>query len=337
MRRVLVALLFALCCGAGGSARQSSSPATEGQSPAVTFRTEINFVEVHAIVTDERGAFVRDLSRDDFEILEDGRVQKPAAFSLIDLPIDARPARAGTDSAVPEPDVRLARHTFDGRLYIFLLDDLHTDFRRSQQVRDAAKAFVQRYLGADDLAAVVYTSGRQEAGQELTGSRRLLHAAIDRFQGRKLPSAGLEKLAVHVREEADRTFLSDEAQPARTNESAERARQVQDPDDAERGLNARRALQSIEKVAAWMADVQGRRKALLFFSEGLDYDIYQPFGRGTASSLVQDAQQAIAAAQRANVNVYPIDPRGLNQFGGLVDVDGRSDYPQLEYGTYRGA
>lgn len=56
-----------------------------GQQPAVTFRTEINFVEVHAIVTDEKGALVRDLTRDDFEVYEDGKLQKPAAFALIDL------------------------------------------------------------------------------------------------------------------------------------------------------------------------------------------------------------------------------------------------------------
>ena len=45
----------------------------------------------------------------------------------------------------------------------------------------------------------------------------------------------------------------------------------------------------------------------------------------------------MAAAQRANVNVYGIDPRGLSQFGELVDIGVRSDYPQLEYGTFRGA
>ncbi len=84
--------------------------------------------------------------------------------------------------------------------------------------------------------------------------------------------------------------------------------------------------------------MQGRRKALLFFSEGIDYDIYEPFNRSFASGLVQDTQQAVSAAQRANVNVYGVDPRGLGQFSGdLVEISGRSDYPQLEYGNFRGA
>ena len=84
--------------------------------------------------------------------------------------------------------------------------------------------------------------------------------------------------------------------------------------------------------------MQGRRKALLFFSEGIDYDIYEPFNRSFASGLVQDTQEAVAAAQRANVNVYGIDPRGLGQFSGdLVEINARSDYPQLEYGNFRGA
>ena len=73
------------------------------------------------------------------------------------------------------------------------------DRKEKGRVRDAgigagtAKRFIEEYLGADDLAAVVYVSGRQEAGQELTGNRRLLLEAIDRFQGRKIPSANVER------------------------------------------------------------------------------------------------------------------------------------------------
>jgi VWFA-related protein len=328
-------LTLTLFIGASPSAAQQRG--AEPPPSSVTFRTETNFVEVHAIVTDETGAFVRNLTRDDFEILEDGKPQTPAAFSLIDLPIERPPTPAGITEPV-EPDVRLSTRTFDGRIYVVLLDDLHTAFTRTQAVRDAAKRFIQQYLGATDLAAVVYTSGRQESGQELTSSPRLIKAAIDRFQGQKLPSAGAEKLAVHIRQTDTDAALADDPQPAHSRAALEKAESIKDPYDAERGQNARRALQAVENVANWLRDVQGRRKALLLFSEGLDYDIYQPFNlTQSASAIVAEAQEAVAAAQRANVNVYGIDPRGLSQFGELIDIGARSDYPQLEYGTFRGA
>jgi VWFA-related protein len=319
----------------GQQSPRSQDPAA--QSPTVTFRSEVDFVEVHAIVTDRRGAFVKDLTADDFEIFEDGRLQKPSAFALVDLPIE--PPFVPVNGTVPlEPDVRATTRTFDGRIYVFVMDDLHTDARRSLSVRAAAKEFVRRYLGTNDLAAVVYTSGLQDFGQELTSSHRLLLAAIDRFQGQKLPSAGAEKLAIHLRETADAELLADGSLPLRSNEALQKAETVRDPQDPQRASNARRALSAVQDVATWLRDVQGRRKALLYFSEGIDYDVYQPFNLApSASTIVADVQEAIAAAQRANVNVYGIDPRGLSQFGGLTDVTSTSDYPQLEYGSFRGA
>ncbi|HVQ13812.1 MAG TPA: hypothetical protein VMS40_09485, partial [Vicinamibacterales bacterium] len=159
MRRTRILTLALLISASPGAAQQRGA---ESQ-PSVTFKAETNFVEVHAIVTDETGAFVRNLTRDDFEILEDGKLQTPAAFSLIDLPIERPFTTAGVTEPV-EPDVRSSTRTFDGRIYVVLLDDLHTAFTRTQAVRDAAKRFIQQYLGANDLAAVVYTSGRQESG-----------------------------------------------------------------------------------------------------------------------------------------------------------------------------
>jgi VWFA-related protein len=335
-RRALLLLSAVLVAAGVVAAQQPASQPAAGQQPAVTFRTETNFVEVHAIVTDQKGAFVKDLTREDFEVYEDGRLQAPTVFSLVDVPLE-KPFIPLNATAPIESDVRATARTFDGRIYILLLDDLHTNVTRTNNVREVAKRFINEYLGVNDLAAVVYTSGRQESGQELTGSHRLLNAAIDRFQGQKLPSAGAEKLALHRRQIATQEGLSDEPQEIRTPEGLQQARSIRDPFDQERAANARRSLQAIETVAGWMADVQGRRKALLFFSEGFDYDIYQPFDIGReSSSLVAEAQEAAAAAQRANVNVYGIDPRGMSQFGEMIEINDRSDYPQLDYGTFRG-
>ena len=321
MRRYLLLLPIALISAGIVGAQQ---PADAGQQPSVTFRTDINFVEVHAIVTNQEGEFVKDLTADDFEIYEDGRPQAPAVFSLVDVPIE-RPFTPRNADAPIEPDVRATTRTFDGRIYILLLDDLHTLVTRTQDVRRVARGFIEEYLGANDLAAVLFTSGRRESGQELTGSRRLLTEAIDRFQGRKLPSAGAEKLGIRL--------LATDDGVAGVLESEN----LSDPLDSPRALNAQRAMQSIKGVAEWLSDVQGRRKALLFFSEGLDYDIYQPFWISRQSgSVLADAKDAIAAAQRANVNVYSIDPRGMSQFGEMITIESTSIYSELQYGTFRG-
>ncbi len=62
-----------------------------------------------------------------------------------------------------------------------------------------------------------------------------------------------------------------------------------------------------------MANVRGRRKALMLVGEGVDYDIHEAVGLAgsTASAVLLDTHDAIASATRGNVSIYAIDPRGL--------------------------
>ena len=300
-----------------------------------TFKTDVNVVEVHAVVTNERGEFVRDLTRDDFEIYDSGKLQKPSVFQLVDVPT-VEPGRATAIHALVEPDVRSTSTSFDGRLYVLMLDDLHTSALRSQLVKRAARQFVERHLADGDLAAVVYTSGISKAGQELTPSRRLLLAAVDRFQGQKLPSLNAERLAVHLNDrDLERAAASSSGDGSSPSSPA--TSRVDDPRDAERGMNAQRALGAIRNVAKWLSDVPGRRKSLVLFSEGIEYDIYDVFNNRAASSIMADARDAIAAAQRANVTIFAVDPRGLTQLGDeAIAIQSLSDDPHVDYGTSRG-
>jgi VWFA-related protein len=302
---------------------------------AATFKSDVNLVEVHAVVTDERGEFVRDLTRDDFEVYESGKLQQPSVFQLVDVPT-VEPGRATAIHAMVDPDVRSTSARFDGRLYVLMLDDLHTSALRSQLVKRAARQFVERHLADGDLAAVVYTSGRSDAGQELTPSRRLLLSAVDRFQGQKLPSLNAERLAVHLNDrDMERAAASSSGDGS--SSSSPGSTRVEDPRDAERGMNAQRALGAVRDVAKWLSDVPGRRKSLVLFSEGIEYDIYDVFNNRAASSIMADARDAIAAAQRANVTIFAVDPRGLSQLGDeAIAIQSLSDDPHVDYGTSRG-
>jgi len=272
--------------------------AQKQQVPPITFRSEVSYVEVDAVVVDVQGNFVRTLNQGDFQILEDGKPQNVSAFSLVDIPVERTEQPAFLGRAV-EPDVRSNAKAPDGRLYVIVLDDIHTDARRTLRVRRTAKQFVDRFLGANDLAAVVHASGRAGASQDFTNNKRLLDQAIDTFMGRKLRSATLNKID-DARRRQNLPIAS--GPPA-------------DPEELERAHNARSLLSTIANLAEYMSAIHGRRKAIVLLSEGIDYDVNRPIEMSEASALRQEASDAIGAATRANVNIYALDPRGLTSAG----------------------
>src|SRR5262245_58760238 len=194
MRLRLTLLLFA--CAVAVSAQQPP-PSEPQQAPPVTFRAEVNYVEVDASVVDEKGNPVSNLTQADFEVLEDGKPQKVTTFALVNIPV----TRPDQPLFVPSPierDVQSNDHV-DGRVYLIVLDNLHTDPLNAMRVKAAAKTFIERRFGANDIAAVVHTTGRSDLGQDFTSNRRLLLASIDRFVGEKMRSATLERLDAYNR------------------------------------------------------------------------------------------------------------------------------------------
>ncbi len=292
------------------AAQQAPQPLPPSDSqPPITFRAEINYVEVDARVVDKDGAFVGGLTAADFQVLEDGKPQKIDAFSFVNIPV-ARQERPLFAKAPIESDVVTNLDGYDGRVYVLVLDDQHTNPLRSQRTKQAARTFVQRYIGANDMAAVVYTSGRSDVAQEFTSSQRRLLTAVDKFMGRKLRSSTLERLE----------------EESRTRGTRQQGDRIDDPFDQERAYTARTTLDSLRNLANYLSGISGRRKAIIYFSEGIDYDIYDVFGTGGASTVLQASRDVVAAATRANVAIYGIDPRGLGAMADdMIEVQ---DMPQ---------
>ncbi|MBE3072449.1 MAG: VWA domain-containing protein, partial [Acidobacteria bacterium] len=90
---------------------------------------------------------------------------------------------------------------------------------------------------------------------------------------------------------------------------------IKDTDENQRAYHARHTLETLKRAADFMAGVRGRRKALIFISEGIDYDISDPITNTFASDILEMTREAVAAASRANVSFYTIDPRGLTTLG----------------------
>jgi hypothetical protein len=59
----------------------------------------------------------------------------------------------------------------------------------------------------------------------------------------------------------------------------------------------------LREVSEWLDRVHGRRKTVVFISEGIDYDISDVFRNRSATSIIEDTRDAIAAATRSNVAI----------------------------------
>ncbi len=290
---------------------------TPREQPRVTFRAEVNFVEVDAIVTDEDGNFVTGLTADDFEVFEDGELQDVTNLSEVTIPIEVAERPLFADAPI-ESDVQTNAREYDGRLFMLVLDDLHTAALRTSLVKRAARDFIENHAGANDQVAIIHSSGRSDASQEFTVSRRRLLASIDKFAGKKLRSTALERgdryrtLTMVNRDEEVRDALG------LVTDAAGSGSDVLDPLDLQRGSQAESMLRTLRASAELLTNVRGRRKTILLISEGIDYDIYS-YSNARYSSIIRDeVQDLLGTATRGNVAIYSVDPRGLTS--GLEDL-----------------
>ena len=123
---------------ASPQATPAAAPTQGGQPPDLTFRAEVNYVEVDARVLDEKGNFIGGLTAKDFQVFEDGKPQQVSAFSVVNLPVE-RAERPLFASKPIEPDVTTNLAGQNGRVYLMVLDDLHINPQRSPLVKAAAR------------------------------------------------------------------------------------------------------------------------------------------------------------------------------------------------------
>ena len=163
-----------------------------------------------------------------------------------------------------------------------------------------------------------------DASQDFTSDPQLLLASIDKFMGRGARSAAMESLARYYE---DRLTLELDAPPGTKPENipqmaadmqdsrmrtlGQGAKPTVDITDFDRAQRVVTVFDSVRMLADALAPVRGRRKAVVMFSEGFNYQMTEPFGMRSVSDVIRATQDTLSAAARANVNFYTIDPRAL--------------------------
>jgi VWFA-related protein len=138
---------------------------TLARTPQQPIRVGTNFVRVDAYPMKD-GRIVTGLTAEDFEVLEDGVVQKIDAFEQVALAHEAYTARAEPNTA---GEMNRAVGNPRNRVFLLFLDGPNVTWENATFMREPLQKFLRDYLADDDLVGVM-TPGM--AASEVTYARR---------------------------------------------------------------------------------------------------------------------------------------------------------------------
>jgi VWFA-related protein len=270
--------------------------------PVPRFQGGVDLVTLDVSVLDSNRIPVRGLTAADFTVLQDGRPQAITTFSAVDSPDAAEEAPVAWMREV-QPDTSSNDRESERRILALVLDDATPmPAEEVPRVKSMARQVIER-LGPDDLAAVVFAFNKK-GGQEFTSDRVRLLAAVDRFNG------SIDSMPILGAFDPDPTKSMSVSVPF--DQYSPNALQMYSS-----------VISTLQGLAERLSELPERRKALIFASVGLPFDVEQAQAReislteptydgpGGAQMLFSDLQKALEAAQRANVNIYGLDPGGL--------------------------
>jgi VWFA-related protein len=250
-------------------------PQQQPQPPV--FRAGVKVVRVDVSVIGSGEKPVTDLKAADFEVEEDGVPQKIDTAQFVRLDGQPKPDDETSLEIRSRDHSRAEAAREDVRLFVIFLDDYHID--RTPEVtiplRRALTTFIAK-LQPTDLAAIV---------DPLTPNNTI---TFTRSQ------ADLSEII--------RTFEGRQGEIFPIKNKAEEA-QLKSGDVAR--LRAQVTLSALGSLCHFLGGLREGRKNVIFVSQGPPLI----FGSGTAE---YDLRDTIAAANRGNVTINVVDPRGLS-------------------------
>lgn len=245
-----------------------------------TFRTTVEYVELDAVVTDKQDRPVRDLKKDDFEIVERGKTQTIANFHAVSIPAVRRIA-PDARTALPSIDVVSNVHPPLARQWVLVIDDLHIIETHIVHTQRVLKDFFE-LLAPDDQVAVVFV-GRSDLSQDFTSDQ----GALVRTSARLKDALGFAY---------DAANFGGGSAVARIGAADRRNYGIATTDVMKNVVNA-------------LVRSTFPRKALVYLSEGMTYE-FRP-GPDDPGEIFDRLTELFKLAEHAGVPVYTLDPRGL--------------------------
>src|SRR5262249_458013 len=244
------ALLVALTAGlsaqtpAPAPAQPPANAAAAQERP--TFKVQVDLVTQDIIVRDEKGNFIPDLKKDEFEIYEDGVKQDISSMTVV---TGGRVTNVLAPPPPPPPDATIlppsrARTGVSGRIFLFFVDDLHLQFHNTGRIRDLFKRISKELVHDGDMFGIV-SSGPSSIAVDMTYDKSRLEEAIKKIAGNELKPTDI----------------------------------INGPSGAEGPSEVRYrahvAFSTVYDLLSNLNSVTNRRKALIYVSDGYDFNPFQ--------------------------------------------------------------
>ena len=281
------------------SAQQQAAPAPAQQqppSPNPTFvlRAQSNVVRIDVQVTDGSGKPIKGLRADQFEVTDDGKMQKISSFSYSDIEKietaseeNAKPIVIPVDNEGPGAADAVTDTVRDRRMIVLFFDMTSMETDDILRAHAAAQKFLKQQMTPADLVSVVVFSTRLAVLANFTNDRATLDKAIAQL----VPGAASQ--------------IANPLYAAATNGEYDVQQYTGDaytPDETEFNVfNTDQKLAAVEGLANVLAGIPGR-KSLVEFTGGITQ---------TGEENRAELRAVTDAANRADVSIYSIDARGM--------------------------
>jgi VWFA-related protein len=296
MRSLTIIPLVLLAAGA--VAAEPGADAA-GELPGPVIRISVEVIQLDVVVTDKQGRHLTDLGPEDFEIREDGRVQRVSHATYVRAGEPWVDPTAPPDAQGPDGDASVA--PAPPRTLVLVYDDLGMSLESAVRARRAFATVVDGLLRTDRVAIV--STSRWNGALRLSSDPQELLATVSRLRFR--PDS---------RDRTRNAFFSD-AGLSRLDGAYDRSQKL--------------TIDSLDvtmRVVEELQAVEGR-KAIILVSEGfpditalgnhyfgvVDWPIDGTLGRG--KDVPETLRRIGDFAARASVVVHTIDPRGLTTTG----------------------
>jgi len=270
--------------------QQPAAQAPDTGPPTFTARSSLVIVDV--TVRDKAGKPIEGLKQSDFAVSEDGKPQKISVFEYQNLSSEPEPPATVSLSdqlALPEaPKTSITTHSpgeiqYHGkRLLVFYFDFSSMAIPEQLRAQTAALEYLNKQITKDDLVAILFYSSTVQVLSDFTADRDVLGNIVRGLPiGEMSEMAGLADTGDDNNEDTGAAFVADETEF--------------------NIFNTDQKLAALEQ-ASRMLSALPEKKSLIYFASGVSK---------TGIDNQAQLEATINAAMKANVNIYPIDARGL--------------------------